>query len=170
MADRAAATEEARRALRSFREADPAAPELPIDPVRIARTIGINVYSAKLSPTLSGLVTRLTPRGGTDMYINSAQAPVRQRFTAAHELGHYFAVEAAADGKDRIFVHRRDELAGCGTDSEEVFANQFAAELLMPETDVLRLHGSGLGPLELAQRFNVSLDAMNFRMKDLGLA
>jgi Zn-dependent peptidase ImmA (M78 family) len=170
MDDRPGPIEEARKALRSFREADPTAPDLPIDPVRIARTIGINVYSAKLSSTLSGLVTRLTPRGGTDMYLNSAEAPVRQRFTAAHELGHYFAVEASEDGAERVFVHRRDQFASCGTDPEEVFANQFAAELITPEADVIRLHRSGLGPLELAQRFNVSLDSMNIRMKDLGLA
>lgn len=165
-----AAAHDARRALESFRQADPTAPDLPIDPVRIARSLGINVYSAKLAPTLSGLVTRLDPNGGTDIYVNSEHAPVRQRFTAAHELGHYFAVENEPGGESQVFVHRRDALSACGTDHEEIFANQFAAELLMPELDVRRLEGVGLEPIDLARRFNVSLDAMNIRLKSLGLA
>ncbi|NQX22679.1 ImmA/IrrE family metallo-endopeptidase [Curtobacterium sp. VKM Ac-2852] len=170
MTRRQSAAQAARRVLESFRVSDPNAPDLPVDPVRIARSLGINVYSARLVPTLSGMVSRLDPQGGTDIYLNSEHAPVRQRFTTAHELGHYFAVEDQPGGDAKVFVHRRDSLSACGTNSEEIFANQFAAELLMPEADVQRLHGLGLGSIELARRFNVSLDAMNFRLKNLHLA
>lgn len=143
--------------------------ELPIDPVRIARALGINVYSAKLENTLSGMIAKLQDDPGIDIYLNSEHVPVRQRFTCAHELGHYFAIRETGSLDSKQFVHRRDARSSCGTHAEEVFANKFAAELLMPESQVVQLHGMGLDDLALARRFNVSIDAMRFRLKNLFL-
>ncbi|QQD75886.1 ImmA/IrrE family metallo-endopeptidase [Curtobacterium sp. YC1] len=170
MSNRMNPNDAARRVLETYLESRPSAPMIPVDPVQIARSLGINVYSARLVPTLSGMISRFDPEAGTDIYLNSEHAPVRQRFTTAHELGHYFAVEEHAGGEQKVFVHRRDSQSSCGTNSEEIFANQFAAELLMPETEVRRLRALGLDALELARRFNVSYDAMNFRLKNLRLA
>ena len=142
----------------------------PIDPVEIARSFGINVYKSRLSNTLSGMIGRRDHGAETDLVINSEHAPVRQRFTTAHELGHYFAVTQDAQRAQEPFLHRRDQLAACGTNHEEIFANKFAAELLMPTNEVRRLHRVGKSAPELARYFRVSLDAMSNRLSNLGLA
>jgi Zn-dependent peptidase ImmA (M78 family) len=144
--------------------------KLPVDPVAIARFLGINVYKADLSANLSGMIAKMGPDRGTDIIINDQHAPVRQRFTVAHELGHYFAIHNDPNRVDRPFIHRRDQLSACGTDDEEVFANRFAAQLLMPDDEVRRAAQLGADAARLAPRFHVSLDAMTNRLKNLGIA
>lgn len=112
--------------------------------------------------------------------VNAVQAPVRQRFTIAHELGHW----ALHPGRLVIFdrpmrVNRRDSVSAMATDREEIQANAFAAALLMPER-LVRQCVTEL-PAEqrrdpedaariLAGKFKVSAAAMNFRLINLGLA
>src|SRR5579872_2579934 len=109
----------------------------PVDPVQIARTLGIDVRQAVLSPDVSGaLVKKL----GEDPVIlmNANDAPNRQRFTCAHELGHF--VERGNDPDAYEYVDLRDTIwSAAGTDPAEVFANNFAANLLMPAAEVREL-------------------------------
>lgn len=146
------------------------APLYPIDPVQIARSMGINVYSAKLANTLSGMIVKATPEGDVSIFLNSEHSPVRQRFTCAHELGHFFAIQELPDASTRAYIHRRDSLSACGTDGDEIFANQFGAQILMPSESVRDAHGLGMDVYALAARFHVSIDAMKFRLKNLGIA
>lgn len=143
---------------------------LPVDPVQLARSLGINVYSAKLENNLSGMIAKLDVDGDVNIFLNSEHAPVRQRFTCAHELGHYFSNQQFPDAETRTYIHRRDSLSACGTHGEEIFANQFAAELLMPADRVQELHGIGFDAMLMASRFHVSYDAMVNRLKNLRLA
>src|SRR5262249_13052228 len=101
--------------------------------------------------------------------------PNRQRFTCAHELGHYVKRSAAGDDAWE-YVEHRNLLASQGTNSEEIYANQFAASLLMPEEAVRKLHdelkaqrGTPPPPAALAFEFGVSADAMQYRLVNLGL-
>jgi Zn-dependent peptidase ImmA (M78 family) len=140
----------------------------PVDPYSLARQLGIDVYTAALPADVSGMLVK---REGTEpaIYLNADDPDVRQRFTAAHELGHY--MRHVGDGTaDLSFVDKRDPIAEKGTDVEEVFANAFAANLLMPQGDVRRLHGEKLGPAAMARHFGVSIAALNFRLTNLGLA
>jgi Zn-dependent peptidase ImmA (M78 family) len=50
---------------------------------------------------------------------------------------------------------------------DEIFANKFAAALLMPKEEVERLEHDGLSPALLALKFGVSEEAMNFRLDNL---
>lgn len=143
---------------------------IPIDPVQIARSLGINVFASKLDNSLSGMIAKLGADGDVNIFVNSEHAAVRQRFTTAHELGHYFAKQELPDADVATYIHRRDSLSACGTNSEEIFANQFAAELLMPAAEVRRLKSVGFDLMALASRFNVSLDAMTLRLKNLSIA
>ncbi|KJQ53711.1 ImmA/IrrE family metallo-endopeptidase [Microbacterium sp. SA39] len=142
----------------------------PIDPVAVARSLGVNVYQSPLPNSTSGMIARTHVDGGTDILVNTEHAPKRQRFTVAHELGHYTAIVNDPARAEAPFVHKRDSLSSCGTNSEEIFANQFAAELLMPEDEVTRARRVGASALSLASQFDVSLDAMNFRLANLRLA
>jgi len=56
-----------------------------------------------------------------------------------------------------------------GLDPEEVYANEFAASLLMPEDKVRSCVETGMGDLEMAIRFKVSREAMQNRLANLDL-
>lgn len=99
------------------------------------------------------------------MCINSSHNIKRQRFTMAHELGHYILHK----GKNIEFVDttffRSDEM-----DSIEYNANEFASRLLIPEDELRKLIDEdrikNIG--ELASRFDVSSAAMKYRVISLG--
>jgi Zn-dependent peptidase ImmA (M78 family) len=140
---------------------------LPVDPIQIARDLGIQVYVADLPEDESG---RLLNRPGIDpqVYLNERDSRNRQRFTCAHEIGHYIRRVAAGDEKFS-FRDKRDLVSSQGRDPEEIYANKFAAALLMP-ADLVKLHFAATpNPAILAHRFGVSTDAMNFRLVNLGL-
>jgi hypothetical protein len=67
-------------------------------------------------------------------------------------------------------VDLRSKLSTAGTDPEEIYANEFAACLLMPEEEVKRMNKAGLDAFDMAVAFGVSRDAMQFRLKNLGLS
>lgn len=138
---------------------------LPIDPVKIARSAGVDVYG-RGGPDdpgyeYSGYFRRIhdTP----SIEYNVTEAPVRQRFTVAHELGH-FALQHSDLPRDRGNFQS-------SKDSREVAANRFAAELLMPARTVKQLFASGNAdsPDHLARMFGVSAAALGYRLINLRL-
>jgi Zn-dependent peptidase ImmA (M78 family) len=141
---------------------------LPVDPIRIARAMGVEVYTAQLGADVYGMITG-TP-ADTEIFLDIDQAPVRSRFTCAHELGHY--VERSSrltDDNDAEFAEidrRSDKDHGKPI---EVFANEFAGSLLMPQKEVHRLYAQQMTVFEMARIFNVSVQAMSFRKFHLGL-
>jgi len=140
---------------------------LPVDPIQIARELGIKVYTAGLSEGVAGML-RKRPQLDPEIFVNGNDSLNRQRFTVAHELGHY--VKHVAAGEEHWeHVDYRNALSGDGTDSDEIFANKFAAGLLMPKDAVERLKREGLGVATLAAQFGVSEEAMNFRLTNLRL-
>ncbi|KAA0096937.1 ImmA/IrrE family metallo-endopeptidase [Mycolicibacterium sp. P1-18] len=141
----------------------------PIDPVVVARQLGINVYSSALPADVSGYIVKRAASSAPDIFLNSEHSPVRQRFTCAHELGHYFAILNKGANAPDTYVFKRDALASCGIDNSEIYANQFAANLLMPESVVRDLVSQGLDVIEVARELHVSVDAMSHRMRNLGL-
>lgn len=140
---------------------------LPVDPWEIADRIGIQARPAPLDGNLAGFIIREFAGGPTEIYFNEQDAEVRQRFTVAHELGHFYRHK---DDDDELgFVDERAELAQAGTDPEEVWANQFAAELLMPAALVKRWWAEGWSITQLRRKFHVSTPAISNRLSSLGL-
>lgn len=84
---------------------------------------------------------------------------VRDRFTIGHELGHYFLHSNM--GEKKIQATRN------GTTQVEVEANWFSASLLMPESKVKEMLSKTKNIYELADYFNVSVQAMSIRLKHL---
>jgi Zn-dependent peptidase ImmA (M78 family) len=139
---------------------------IPVDPVRIARVAGLRVIDVALdADTLGALVKR--PGQDPIIMLNESDGANRRRFTCAHELGHF--VRRSDEAEEYATVDLRSGLSATGDDPEEVYANEFAACLLMPEEEVKRLDKQGLSDLEMAIRFGVSREAMQFRRKNLGL-
>ena len=103
-------------------------------------------------------------RGERDFTILLAYStsPLRDRFTVAHELGHYFLHSMA--GKNPLKVAR------AGSHRVEWEANWFAASFLMPEQVMQAKHTEFDGLVySMAHYFMVSTRAIEVRCKDLGL-
>lgn len=98
-----------------------------------------------------------------NIYVNKLEHPVRQRFTIAHEIGHYYL------NHKNTGVLMRDEKSSLGTRKEEIEANAFAAELLMPEQLFSKYYYLGLSEEELAFKFGVSMEAVRNRIDNLRL-
>lgn len=139
---------------------------VPIDPVAIARSAGLRVLEAELDENTLGALVKQPGRDPT-ILLNEADSKNRRRFTCAHELGHF--VRRAEEADEYTRVDLRSPLSATGKNPEEIYANEFAACLLMPEDDVKSLHSAGISDLEMAIRFKVSREAMQFRLKNLDL-
>lgn len=147
---------------------------LPIDPVTLASRQGIKVHNAKFSDqSLSGMVAK---RGqDVTILVNQSDPPFRKRFTIAHELGHiYLHLLTDGDFVDAQVDLFRETADATDTPSPErlmeIQANQFAAGLLMPASAVGRHFEANPRVSDLARIFNVSEEAMGFRLSRLGLA
>jgi Zn-dependent peptidase ImmA (M78 family) len=140
--------------------------QLPVNPFVIAERLGIKAYSASLDENISGMLIK-KPGEDPEIYVHASDSPNRQRFTCAHELGHYVKRSATAD-IEWEYVEHRDLLTSQGSNPEEIYANRFAASLLMPKEKVEELRKT-LGPVALAYEFGVSPEAMHYRLVNLGL-
>lgn len=102
-------------------------------------------------------------KGDFTIYLSKATSHKRDVFTIAHELGHYFLHSKL--GEIPISANRSGD-----ADEAEKEANSFAAAFLMPETKVRKLFEEKDRNISaLADAFNVSLSAMNWRCINLGL-
>ena len=149
--------------------------DLPVDVARLAKLEGVEVDRADFGDEISGVLMKDGDRA--IIGVNARHAPTRQRFTIAHELGH-FMLHTSRDlfvDKDYI-VHFRDETSSAGVDPIEVEANQFAAEVIMPADKVRELFNARRFDIDdegalrrLAAKFTVSPTAMAVRLSSLGL-
>lgn len=144
---------------------------IPVDPFVIAANLGITVRRVRLPLDESGNIV-LAPDQDPLISLNRGDSRARQRFTCAHEIGHYVRrVDGDSLQQQVVFVDRRAQLASAGVDPDEIYANQFAAALLMPARAVQRGYVfEGQSVESLARRFDTSVQAMNLRLRNLNLA
>ena len=144
---------------------------VPVDPVAIANKAGIKVYTASNMPKeLSGIIQKDKQNDNVIIIVNGNHDERRQRFTIAHELGHYFNTEdfdGQIDDSTDILIYNSDNKSS----PIEVEANKFAAELLMPQAAIkYMLATKDIKTLsEFADIFNVSPSAMNIRLINMGI-
>lgn len=162
------AREAARTVLRDF-----GVKAVPVPVERIIKSRNIILQYAPLEESLSGMA--YIKDGVGIIGINALHHPNRQRFSAAHELGHHELhapeIEKAIHVDKEFRVLLRDNISSQGVDPLEIEANAFASELLMPsEFLVSALDAGGLdieddaGIEALARKFRVSASAMRFRL------
>lgn len=140
----------------------------------------ISLYQVEFADdTVSGMLLKHDNKW--DIYVNKKNSIYRQRFTIAHELGHYYAQkygspstqEYLKNNDDMIqdFSFLRKEKHGKKDDiAIEREANQIAAEILMPKNSVKDLINDKKDVSEMATVFGVSEVAMSYRLKNLGFA
>lgn len=130
---------------------------ISVDPWEAAKALRLDVELLPIT-SADGLVKR-DQDGAWYVIVSSLLPHERQRFTLAHEIGHWC-------------LHRRDREAFAHTSPSrgryEREANQFAAELLMPLQE-LRRTASQMAFTSLAAYFEVSLEAMAIRLRETGL-
>ena len=86
----------------------------PVDPVRIARKLGIHVLDSRLPRNVSGALVKERGEDPT-ILLHQKDSANRKRFTCAHELGHF--VRRSDNPDEYEYVDLRDTLGGDGTGS-----------------------------------------------------
>lgn len=133
----------------------------------IARRLGIDVYETKLPKNVSSALIKAYGEDPT-IALSSRDSSNRKRFSCAHELGHFVSRIDAPEEYE--YIDYRDQRSSTGQDQDEVYANSFAAALLMPEHEVRRLKEEGYSEVEMAWGFDVSLEALVNRLSFLRLS
>jgi Zn-dependent peptidase ImmA (M78 family) len=105
--------------------------------------------------------------GSFTIFVPLTTSPLRDNFTIAHELGHYFLhfliPFERGDDPDRHFQRG-------GSSRLETQANVFAAALLMPEAEFRKAYRNLQGDVyAIASHFNVSSAAARVRASSLRL-
>lgn len=146
----------------------------PVDVHKIAEHLGLVLVKTDMADDVSGMLIR--EEGASTVGLNKNHHPNRQRFTLAHEIGHHQLHRGRPLIVDSpVRVNLRDRTSGMATDREEMEANRFAAELLMPRDLVLdEVAGASVGSIDelkdrLAAEFKVSPEAMGYRLVNLGI-
>jgi Zn-dependent peptidase ImmA (M78 family) len=151
-------------------------PPVPVD--KIARKLGVDLVYRPFEGNISAMLFRDGDR--RIIGVNSSHVGTRQRFSIAHELGHHELHPGREVTLDRVVrIDLRDRESSSGSDRQEIAANQFAAELLMPRQWVtrevsIRVPGGRVPDQDrlandLAKLFEVSLQAMQYRLVNLGI-
>ena len=121
--------------------------------------ISMEEFDSKISGSLSKEKDKWIIR------VNKTHDYRRQKFTIAHELGHYVLHRDLGNEFSDVVFFR-----GMTNDGHEYEANDFASDLLMPESRILyywnveHIHDIAV----LSDLFGVSAPAMMYRIKKLG--
>lgn len=147
--------------------AEPFLRERPVRVGALAEALGLEVIRSPLPPNISGLIQpSQTARSGFQIRVNKYEVPERQRFTVAHEIGHFLLHrEDIGQGVVDSVMYR-----SALTSRKEVEANRIAADIVMPSA-LVREEAASLASLptvekvsRLAALFKVSGPAMRVRL------
>ena len=133
-------------------------PPIPVE--KIAELFSIKVIPYPNFPdNISGTI--INQNGRMIIGVNSNHPPSRQRFTIAHELGHFLLGHELGD---KII----DDVFDRPTDKEKE-ANEFAAELLAPKDLLKKDINKKLKIPDLAKKYIVSEQVISIRLLKTGL-
>lgn len=128
---------------------------------------GLPVAIVAFPSSVAGMLRRR--RESSFIFVNGQQAVVRQRFTLAHEYGHYCLGHRSVVDRTRDLFDMRTR------DPREVQANQFAGEFLAPRQAVRNWMELQQGPIDLdlavrlANYFGISAKSGRIRLEDAGI-
>lgn len=144
--------------------------EPPVQVVEIAFKEGLNVFTLPKEEmdnlSISGYINPVQNK----IYVNRADPYVRQRFTIAHELGHWFMGHTKDTQAYSNFVFR-SSVKDANRNVWEREADYFAANLLMPKHFIEKFLKTypWVTNKDFASMFGVSLTALEIRRNFLGL-
>ena len=139
-----------------------------VDPIAIAESHGIRVEGVPgLEGGVNGIIMR-DSNGAIVIKYDSRMHENRQRFTIAHELGHFF--HGHLDENHKMFRDPHKNFSLEHYDPKEAEANRYAARLLMPKEKIdFLLYKEGITSIDrMAKLLRVSPAAMTYRLQNLG--
>ena len=156
-----AAREKAQAIIQMYNIAEP-----PIDINYIARKLGFEVLPFDFPETISAVIKIKDLK--KIIGVNKKHALTRQRFSIAHELGHYLSGHEDHDSEN-TFIDREKKYLNRSHRMEEE-ADEFAAELLMPEGMLKKDFTNGeKNAATLSFKYQVSEQAMLIQLVNLKL-
>ena len=141
----------------------------PVDVEGLATALGVEVRYLRLDEGIAGFIEQ-PQRDQFAIGVNSADPVTRQRFTIAHEIGHFMLHRhLIGRGVDDDKMYRNTEARFQNTSigrQQETEANRFAANVLMPYEAIERVkrERGTESPDVLATVFAVSRHAMHIRL------
>lgn len=147
--------------------------EFPIDVESIAQRNGVSVTRQELESNVSGIL--VIKNNKAVICVNINHHPNRQRFTIAHELGHFLLHKNETNifVDEPIILFRNAASSDCQA-KKEIEANIFAAELLMPKFKIIKaLESNAIDAFDeyevknLASKFGVNSQALIIRLTQL---
>ncbi|MGK2286561.1 ImmA/IrrE family metallo-endopeptidase [Pedomonas sp. V897] len=137
----------------------------PVPIEEIITDLGLELVKESLDNEVSGYIER-KPDGRYRIVVNGNHPRTRQRFTAAHELGHYiYHRDLLGDGVGDNRAYRAEGTRRPNPyirPQHERQANSFAANVLMPRHALINVGNRNTE--ELAKEFGVSTEAMRIRL------
>lgn len=145
-----------------------------VDLKRLLKKLDIQLVEKDFDEDVSGLFVMNGEQ--KIISVNKTENSNRQRFTIAHEIGHYILHSK----NQPIFIDRmprvmyRNSVSSTGENLREREANAFAASLLMPkelvETEIQNMENELVSePIRyLSKKFIVSEQAIAIRLSNLG--
>jgi len=134
----------------------------PIPLTDIVSAYGLNIVYADFSPLTKGNeIAGFIDFEKKKIFVNKDDSPNRQRFTIAHELGHYILHEEYVKDESKYKVLLRRPLNNRDYTKEEQEANCFAANLLVPK-DLLNKY-KNMPTTITSSVFIVSEDVIKYR-------
>lgn len=140
-----------------------------LDIVALAANLGLEVYQERLENN-AGYIAHSD--GDTFIVVNSLDSLTRQRFTIAHEIGHY------VNDFERLKKDGRlDRGAEKVYTEEEMAADKFATSLLIPQSEAEEFLKNGSHKVanaavveKMANYFNVSKTMAVQRLREIGVS
>jgi Zn-dependent peptidase ImmA (M78 family) len=141
---------------------------LPVSLSSIADTLGIGIRYQNLDQQTSGMIACDKITGDCVITVNNTHPTTRQRFTMAHEIAHFVLHrDIIGNGVTDNASYRKEGDYGLAQKYESE-ANNFAAEIIMPEELVKDYWNKNPNISEFAEAFLVSKNAAKIRLKYLG--
>ncbi len=130
---------------------------LPINIEKIIENYGITLKKECIDNEEIAGAIKITDDSAIIVINTYNNAEVRQTFTMAHEFGHFISYKV--QGMIGEIIEFRDGTSSIGESSEEIFANRFAASILIPKSKLKELEE--VSP----EKFNVSPQSFAIRMR-----
>lgn len=136
----------------------------PVPLINIVTSYGIDMVYADFSSIPKGNeIAGFIDLNRNKIFVNKSDSPSRQRFTIAHEFGHYLLHKDYVKDEKRYTVLLRRPLKDLNYSKEEKEANCFAANLLVPSQILSKYKDLPNGII--ASLFAVSEDVVTNRKK-----
>ena len=138
--------------------------QLPVNLLEIARSNNIEVYYTELPDDVSGAIKYDKESNNFKIVVKNSLSIVRQRFTLAHELAHFFLQKELLQNSELHIdtLYRKDS-------ESETNIDYLAGALLMNKDLLQDLYEINPSISSLAKVFAVSESALRVRLSVLGI-